>query len=365
MGPATERCSRANQHREAPPRCGRALKTRRTRRGSSGSGARGRNPPGLHRSWRCSRQREVGPVRRRYRLAPAGVPYRPLECAARDRPCDFEQIRPSAGSRELHHLQELLVIGPILGLDSPGGPRIRGCTRFPRRAAGGGRRAAAGGGGLLRGFLSACGPRGFHPLGHRLLLFGRHRTALPRRCGVGRGLRDRGGRSRRPPRGGAPSRWLRRSGGPEDLVDVVQRLDFRLQALDLTLPGGDCLCYNTHGFFSGAVSSTARRARRGRARPWVRILAQRGLAGQTEPVPLRLWRQRCWPASGPGSCGGRTARPPLPATPGYATRATWSNGQRWCVGSREDLADPPRPSERSRADRASPLRGVASPRSRY
>ena len=83
-------------------------------------------------------------MRRRYRLAPAGVPYRPLECAARDRPCDFEQIRPSAGSRELHHLQELLVIGPILGLDSPGGPRIRGCTRFPRRAAGGGRRAAAG-----------------------------------------------------------------------------------------------------------------------------------------------------------------------------------------------------------------------------
>ena len=101
-------------------------------------------------------------------------------------------------------------------------------------------------GGLLRGFLSARGPRGFHPLGHRLLLFGRHRSALPRRLGVGRGLRDRGGRSRRPPRGGAPSRGLRRSGGHEHLVDVVQRLDFRLQALDLTLAVGDCLCYDTH-----------------------------------------------------------------------------------------------------------------------
>ena len=65
------------------------------------------------------------------------------------------------------------------------------------------------GGGLLRGVLSARGPRGFHPLGHRLLLFGRHRTALPRRCGVGRGLRYRGGDSRRPLRGGAPSRGLR------------------------------------------------------------------------------------------------------------------------------------------------------------
>ena len=47
-------------------------------------------------------------------------------------------------------------------------------------------------------------------------LFGRHRSALPRRLGVGRGLRDRGGRSRPPPRGGAPGAriakaiaWLR------------------------------------------------------------------------------------------------------------------------------------------------------------
>ena len=53
-------------------------------------------------------------------------------------------------------------------------------------------------GGLLRGFLSALGPIGCHPLRNRLLLFGRHRTALPRRRrGVGRGLRDRGGRSHR------------------------------------------------------------------------------------------------------------------------------------------------------------------------
>ena len=41
-----------------------------------------------------------------------------------------------------------------------------------------------------------------------------------------------GGRSRRPPRGGAPSRGLRRSGGHEHLVDVVQRLDLPLQALE-------------------------------------------------------------------------------------------------------------------------------------
>ena len=89
----------------------------------------------------------------------------------------------------------------------------------------------------------------------------------------------------------------------------------RLQALDLTLPGGDCLCYNTHGLFSGTVSSTARRDRRGRARPWVRILAQRGLAGQTEPVPLRLCLR---PRPDLGSRGGRngaSARASLP-TPG-------------------------------------------------
>ena len=60
-----------------------------------------------------------------------------------------------------------------------------------------GARTRRGPGGLLRGFLSALGPRGCHPLRNRLLLFGRHRSALPRRLGVGRGLRDRGGRSRR------------------------------------------------------------------------------------------------------------------------------------------------------------------------
>ncbi len=49
-------------------------------------------------------------------------------------------------------------------------------------------------------------------------------------------------------------------GGHEHLVDVVQRLDLRLQALDLTLAVGDCLCYDTHGLSQGAVSSVARRA---------------------------------------------------------------------------------------------------------
>ena len=87
-------------------------------------------------------------------------------------------------------------------------PRTRGLIEEPPRA-GGGTYPSRPGGGLLRGFLSALGPIGCHPLGHRLLLFGRHRTALPRRRGVGRGLRDRGGRSRRQPRGGAPSRGLR------------------------------------------------------------------------------------------------------------------------------------------------------------
>ena len=93
----------------------------------------------------------------------------------------------------------------------------RSATRPHQRAdAGACRRAAAG----LRqhvpvaarrratcgGVLSALRPIGSHPVGHRLLLFGRHRTALPRQRGVGRGLHDRGGCSRRPPRRGAPSR---------------------------------------------------------------------------------------------------------------------------------------------------------------
>ena len=42
---------------------------------------------------------------------------------------------------------------------------------------------------FLRSALSALGPIDGHPLGHRLLLFGRHRTALPRRLGGGRGPR--------------------------------------------------------------------------------------------------------------------------------------------------------------------------------
>ena len=106
------------------------------------------------------------------------------------------------------------VLGPISDdlLTSRGGAH-RGIHRGPAAA----RTRRRAGGGLLRGFLSALGPIGGHPLGHRILLFGRHRSALPRRLGVGRGLRDRGGRSRRPPRGGAPSRGLRRrGGGPED-----------------------------------------------------------------------------------------------------------------------------------------------------
>ena len=38
---------------------------------------------------------------------------------------------------------------------------------------------------------------------------------------------------------------------PRILSTSFNALIFRLQALDLTLPGGDCLCYNTHGFFPG------------------------------------------------------------------------------------------------------------------
>ena len=111
-----------------------------------------------------------------------------------------------------------------------------------------------GGSGLLRGFLSARGPRGLSCRTPPPSGFGRHRTALPRRCGVGRRLRDRtwpqSGRreEERRPRA-SPER------SPEDLVG--RSTPCRLQALDLTLPVGDCLCYNTHGFFSAAARSSA------------------------------------------------------------------------------------------------------------
>ena len=39
----------------------------------------------------------------------------------------------------------------------------------------------------------------------------------------------------------------------EILVDVVQRLDLRLQALDFTLPVGDCLYYDTHELPRGCI----------------------------------------------------------------------------------------------------------------
>ena len=134
---------------------------------------------------------------------------------------------------------------------------------------------------------------------------------FPRRCGVGRGLRDRGGRAaagRRAEERRAAG--FRRSGGPEDLVDVVQRLDFRLQALDLTLPGGDCLCYNTHGFFfRGCIVNRSTRPARPSAVHGCGFLAQRGLAGQTEPVPLpTLAGSGVGPRPDPGSRGGRDSR---------------------------------------------------------
>ena len=163
----------------------------------------------------------------------------------------YEQVQALAIKLTQNLCKRVVAGGSTLGSTR----RVAGTTSEDLRSEGytdrGRARTRRGPGGLLRGFLSALGPRGCHPLGNRLLLFGRHRSALPRRLGVGRGLRDRGGRSRRPPRGGAPSRGLRRSGGPEHLVDVVQRLDFRLQALDLTLAVGDCLCYNTHKFSQG------------------------------------------------------------------------------------------------------------------
>ena len=224
--------------------------------------------------------------------------------------------------------------------------RVAGTTSEDLRSEGytdrGRARTRRGPGGLLRGFLSALGPRGCHPLGNRLLLFGRHRSALPRRLGVGRGLRDWGGRSRRPPRGGAPSRGLRRSGGPEHLVDVVQRLDFRLQALDLTLAVGDCLCYNTHKFSQGCI---VRRSTRSRLRPsvfqWVPILAQREFGGQTEPaqstLPFPTTRSSSVACGGAGrterasvlrptSTGGSPCPPPNPSrvgvVPATATAAS-------------------------------------------
>ena len=125
--------------------------------------------------------------------------------------------------------------------------------------------------------------------------------------GVGRGLRDRGGRSRRPPRGGAPSHGLRRrGGGPEDdLVDVVQRLDLRLQALDLTLPVGDCLCYNIHRFSGGCIVSRSMRPARPSASMGLDSNPTRG-GGGGEPNQLALAGPR-WA----GCAGrGRTARLP-------------------------------------------------------
>ena len=53
-------------------------------------------------------------------------------------------------------------------------------------------------------------------------------------------------------------------------------LDLRLQALDLTLAVGDCLFYDSHWVFPGAV--IVRRSTRsgfGRGRPMGSILAQR------------------------------------------------------------------------------------------
>ena len=103
---------------------------------------------------------------------------------------------------------------------------------FPRGLIGGAtsgrlRHVPAGraGGGLLRGFLSALGPTGSHPRGHRLLLF----CVIGRRFLVGvasdavsaTGVAATAGRREED----RPSRGLRRSGGPEHLVDVVQCLD--------------------------------------------------------------------------------------------------------------------------------------------
>ena len=183
------------------------------------------------------------------------------------------------------------------GHDPRPGPALRDASSSPRGPAGAHReshrRPAAArtrrrdGGGLLRGFLSALGPIGGHPLGHRILLFGRHRTALPRRLGVGRGLRDRGGRSRRPPRRGAPSHGLRRrGGGPEDLVDVVNALISACRR-SISLCRSAIASAITFIGFPGAVSSVARCARRGRARPWVWILTQRGGGVETEPAHPR------------------------------------------------------------------------------
>ena len=143
--------------------------------------------------------------------------------------------------------------------------------------------------------------------------------------------------------------------------------------LNFTLPVGDCLCYDTHEL-PRAVSSVGRHAqgsaerapmgsdssprrvrRPGRSRR--RAASPPAVARREEGAERRrhafarpelFIRPRGLSGSNRAGAGGgrplpegRTARPPLPATPGYATRATWSNGQRWCVGSREDLADPP------------------------
>ena len=53
---------------------------------------------------------------------------------------------------------------------------------------------------------------------------------------------------------------------PRILSTSFNALDLRLQALDFTLPVGDCLCYNTHELPRGCILCRSTRSGRGRAR---------------------------------------------------------------------------------------------------
>ena len=104
--------------------------------------------------------------------------------------------------------------------------RTRGLVGEPPLAGGGSVHRRGQAAGYFAAFFPALGPIGCHPFGHRLLLFGRHRTALPS-SGVASdavsatGVAAAVGRREEERRAGG----LLRGGGPEHLVDVVQRLD--------------------------------------------------------------------------------------------------------------------------------------------
>ena len=142
------------------------------------------------------------------------------------------------------------------------------------------------GGGLLRGVLSALGPIGAHPLGHRLLLFGRHRTALqfmgfPGGCIVSRSMRPARpsasmGSDSNPNEGSPPRRSPFPFGGSARPTPVVDRL--------VELPEG------ARGREPSSSGSDGGRTAAPR-RPLTTTVADWGHSGQSRKIPCYADRQ--------------------------------------------------------------------------